>query len=208
MTYVFMDESGDMGFDKRSSRYFLFTLAIIEDQRVLERVVKKVWKIVHKKHKHVGELHASHEKVEIKYKMFQLLSEIKDLKIVTIVLNKNKVHSNLQSKKNYLYNYTANIVLDRLINTKIINKDKYIYLVVDRKDTKKNLQENFISYITEGMNIRQYNNFRMSLVASHEDKGLQAVDFISWAIFRKYEMNDCDFYDKIKDKIIEEKPLF
>jgi len=37
---------------------------------------------------------------------------------------------------------------------------------------------------------------------------LQAVDFVSWAIFRKYERNDYEYYDVIKDKIVEEKLLF
>ena len=37
---------------------------------------------------------------------------------------------------------------------------------------------------------------------------LQAVDFASWAIFRKYEKNDDSYYRIIKGKIIEENPLF
>ena len=208
MTYIFMDESGDMGFSKKSSKWFLFTLAIVDDQKDLERVVKKVWKKIHKKHKHVGELHASNEKEITISRMLQMLAEVDSLKVMTIILNKKKVHVDLQNQKNYLYNYTANIVLDRLINTKIIGKDQHISLVVDRKDTKKNLRENFISYITGAMHKRNHDNFKMTLVGSHEDKCLQAVDFISWAIFRKYERGDFEFYEIIKDKIIEEKLLF
>jgi hypothetical protein len=41
-----------------------------------------------------------------------------------------------------------------------------------------------------------------------EEKGLQAVDFLSWAIFRKYEYKDDGYYDTIKRIIIEENPLF
>ena len=208
MTYIFMDESGDVGFNKKSSKWFLFTLAIIDDKKALERVVKKVWKSIRKKHKHVGELHASHEKDETRVKMIRMISEVDSLKIMTIILNKKKVHIDLQNQKNYLYNYTANIILDRLINTKLIDKSQYIDLIVDRKDTKKNLKENFISYITKAMHLRHHKNFKMSLVASHEDKGLQAVDFISWAIFRKYEKGDFEFYEIIRDKIIDEKLLF
>jgi hypothetical protein len=123
-------------------------------------------------------------------------------------LNKDKVYVDLQNQKNYLYNYTANIILDRLINTNIIEGNKTIKLVVDRKDTKKNLQENFISYITEAMNKRRSGTCEMSLASSYDEKGLQAVDFISWAIFRKYEKGDYEFYEIIKNKIIDEKLLF
>jgi hypothetical protein len=203
-----MDESGDMGFIKKSSKWFLFTLAIVDDRKDLERVVKKVWKTIHKKHKHVGELHAYHEKDVTRTRMLQILAEIDSLKIVTIILNKEKVHVDLQNQKNYLYNYTANIVLDRLINTKSIDRNQPIFLVVDRKDTKKSLRENFISYITDAMQRGDYKKFKMDLVASHEDRCLQAVDFISWAIFRKYEKGDFKFYEIIKNKIIDERLLF
>lgn len=203
-----MDESGDMGFSKKSSKWFLFTLALVDDERALEKVIKKVWKTIRKKHKHAGELHASHEKEVTITRVLQLLSELPDLKIVTIILNKKKVHLNLQEQKNYLYNYTANIVLDRLINTKILNKDHSLSLIVDRKDTKKNLRDNFISYITDAMHKRDHNKFEMKLIASYDNKCLQAVDFVSWAIFRKYERGDFEYYEIIRDKIIDEKLLF
>lgn len=40
MAYIFLDESGDLGFSKKSSRWFLFTIAIAPDYRALERVIK------------------------------------------------------------------------------------------------------------------------------------------------------------------------
>lgn len=205
---MFLDESGDLGFGNRSSKWFLFTLAIVDSERSLEKVIKKVWRTIRKKHRHLGELHAYHEKDATRTRVLQMLAEIDSLKIVTIILNKKKVHLDLQDQKNYLYNYTANIVLDRLINTNLINKDQHISLVVDRKDTKKNLRENFISYITSAMLRRDHKKFEMTLTASHEDRCLQAVDFISWAIFRKYEKGDFEFYEIIKSKIIDEKLLF
>ena len=114
----------------------------------------------------------------------------------------------LKDQKNHLYNYTANILLDRFINTNMIDSSHDLVLVADRKDTKKNLQDNFISYITQAMQKRRAGGFSMSLAASHDEKGLQAVDFISWAIFRKYEQGDYQYYEIIKEKIIDERLLF
>lgn len=51
-------------------------------------------------------------------------------------------------------------------------------------------------------------HFEIQLHASHENKSLQAVDFISWAIFRKYESKNYRFYNIIKTKIVEESLLF
>jgi hypothetical protein len=40
------------------------------------------------------------------------------------------------------------------------------------------------------------------------EKCLQIVDFASWAIYRKREHNDEQYYNIIKKLIIEENPLF
>lgn len=206
--YIFLDESGDLGFKARSSKWFLFTLVVVDDQRKLERVIKKVRRTLQKKYKRTfSELHAYHCDDITRTRVLRALAEL-DISVVTTVLNKEKVYVDLQNQKNYLYNYTANIILDRLINTNLIDGSKTISLVVDRKDTNKNLQENFISYITEAMKKRRSGVCEMSLAGSHDEKGLQAVDFISWAIFRKYEMGDYEFYEIIKDKIIDERLLF
>lgn len=208
MAYIFLDESGDLGFKKSSSKWFLFTIAIVSGPRSLERIVKKVWRPLKKKHKHIGELHAAHEKDITRKRMLKMLNEVEDLKVLCIILNKQKVYVDLQDQKNYLYNFTANILLDRLHNKEILPVKEPIHLYIDRKDTKKHLRENLINYLTDSMKKRRDGAFKVELHASHENKSLQAVDFISWAIFRKYEKGDFEFYEIIKDKIADERLLF
>jgi len=208
MAYIFLDESGDLGFKKTSSRWFLFTIALTQNPKSLEKVTKKVWRNLRMKHKKLGELHAYHADYITRKRMLKNITEIKDLKILTTILNKRKVYVDLQNQKNYLYNYTANVLLDRLHLSGILDKDEPIHLYVDNRDTKKTLRENFIDYLTSAMKKRRDCRFELELHASHENKSLQAVDFISWAIFRKYEKGDFEFYEIIKDKIVEEKLLF
>lgn len=206
--YIFLDESGDLGFSGKSSKWFSVTIAIVKDERSLERVVKKVWKSLRKKHKHIGELHASHEKDLTRIKMLKLLSTLDDLKIMSVVLNKNKVYLNLRTQKVYLYNFAANLVLDRIYNKEILHINETIDLVADRKDTKKSLTENFVQHLTKSMNGRSVKMFKIRLHASYENKSLQAVDFLSWAIYQKYEHKNMCFYEIIKDKIVDEKLIF
>lgn len=206
--YIFLDESGDLGFSTRSSKWFLFTLVVVDDPRKLERIIKKVRLTLKKKYKHkMSELHAYNADSITRNRVLSQLAQ-EDIAIVTTVLNKSKVYIDLHNQKNYLYNFTANIILERLIRTKFIQGDARITLVVDKKDTKKQLKENFVSFITNAMEKRRDGEFTMTLAASHDEKGLQAVDFISWAIFRKYEKGDFEYYEKIKDKIIDERLLF
>lgn len=208
MAHIFLDESGDLGFKPSSSRWFLFTIAIVSDPRALERVVKRVWRPLKKKYKKLGELHASHEKDITRKRVLKQLSEVSDLKVLCVILNKKKVYVDLQNQKNYLYNYTANVLLERLHTKEVLGQKESLHLFVDRKDTKKRLRENFISYLTGSMNKRHDGPFVVELHSSHENKSLQAVDFISWALFRKYEHGDYEFYEIIKSKIIDERLLF
>lgn len=208
MAYIFLDESGDLGFKKTSSRWFLFTIAMVPTSRSLERVVKKVWRPLKKKHKKLGELHAYHADDVTRARMLKKLNEIADLKVLCIILNKKKVYVDLQNQKNYLYNYTANILIDRLHSSGKLKDGESIHLYIDRKDTKKRLRENFTQYLMTSMANRRKEKFSVELHNSYENKSLQAVDFISWAIFRKYERGDYEFYEMIKSKITDEKLLF
>ena len=90
----------------------------------------------------------------------------------------------------------------------MLKQKETIHLFIDRKDTKKRLRENFIHYLTNSIKKRHNGLFSIELHLSHENKSLQAVDFISWAIFRKYEYGDYEFYEIIKNKIFDERLLF
>jgi len=208
MFYVFLDESGDLGFSNKSSRWFILTMAFTNNHRKIEKCIKKVHRNLKKKYKQVAELHAYHTDAITRKRILQLLSEAEDLKILCIILNKKKVHIDLQNQKNYLYNYTANILLDRLSNKKIYNTGDKIRVCIDQRETNKFLKENFKNYLNSNLVKKENNDFEVKIRPSQAEKCLQAVDFISWAIFRKYEKNDYEYYEIIKNKVIEENLLF
>jgi len=208
MAYIFLDESGDLGFKPRSSKWFIFTIVLTNDHKKIEKVIKNIRKGLKKKYK-LKELHAYHADNTTKHRMLKKLSELDDLKVLCIILNKKKVYVDLQNQKNHLYNFTANILLDRLHNKNIIKIDEPVSLYIDKKDTNKFIRENFEKYLKDNL-IKRGNNgkIEIKIKASHTEKCLQAVDFVSWAIFRKYEKGDYEYYEDIKGKIIEESLLF
>jgi len=63
------------------------------------------------------------------------------------------------------------------------------------------LKKGIKKYIkNSGLNIR-YDIFHH---ASSSSANLQIVDYISWAIFRKYERGEDGYYEKIKEYILNE----
>lgn len=127
---------------------------------------------------------------------------------MTIYLNKEKVYTRLHEKKDVLYNYVVNILLDRIFSKKIISAKGKIHLVASRKETNRFLNQNFHDYLKSQVKGSHKLNIDVSIKTPFEEKSLQAVDFVSWSIFRKQEYSDETYYNLIKNKIVEENPLF
>lgn len=208
MLYIFLDESGDLGFSEQSSHWFVLTVVLTNNHRRIEKCVKKIHRGLNKKYKKIKELHAYHSDAITKKRALRLLLEVDDLQIYCIILNKKKVYIDLRNQKNYLYNYTANILLDRIHSKGIIKNNNKALIYIDQRETNKFLKKNFENYLSNNLAKRGNSNFEIKIKASHTEKCLQAVDFISWAIFRKYERGDYEYYEIIKNKIIGENLLF
>lgn len=211
MSYIFLDESGDLGFDfqkKKTSKVFVITCLFVENKRSMEKIVRKTHSELKKKYKRrFGVLHAVKEKPITRQRLLKRLSE-KDCVIMTIYLNKKRVYTKLQNEKQVLYNYVANILLDRVYTKKLLPLAKNILLIASRRETNKFLNQNFKNYLNNQITNRYKANVKIVIEIPREEKSLQAVDFASWAIFRKYEYEDDGYYNLIKNKIVEENPLF
>lgn len=210
MKYLFLDESGDFGFNpkKKNSKYFVITILFTSDKKPLENIVKKIHKNLRKKVKKLsgGVLHAVKEKPVTRKRLLKFLAE-KDISIMTIFLNKSKVYTHLQDEKHVLYNYVTNILLDRIM-TKHLDKDREITLIAAKRETNKFLNMGFKDYLKNQLKNKHKALITVEIKTPSEEKALQAVDFACWAIFRKYESGDSSYYNLIKSKIVEESPLF
>lgn len=213
MAYIFMDESGDLGFDftkKKTSKYFVITFLFAKDKKVLEKLVKKIFQGFSSTEvkNHHGVLHAYKEKPKTRQKLLNLFHEKKVADIITIYLNKAKVYTALKDEKHVLYNYVTNILLDRVCTKKLIPTNEKISVIASRRETNKFLNENFSSYLKRQAKNNHKLNIEITITSPSSEKGLQMVDMISWAIFRKREYNDEKYYNLIKQEIVEENPLF
>ena len=209
--YAFLDESGDLGFNpkKKNSKYFVITILFASDKTPLEKIVKNIHGNLREKVKKLsgGILHSYKEKPITRKRLLKSLSE-KNCSIMAIYLNKSKVYTHLQDEKHVLYNYVVNILLDRIMTKKLLNASLPILLVAARRETNKFLNENFKNYLQTQLKNRHKLSIKIEIKGPSEEKSLQAVDFVSWSIFRKYEHSDDSYYNLIKKRIIEERGLF
>jgi hypothetical protein len=118
------------------------------------------------------------------------------------------VFTKLQNEKDVFYNYMTNILLDRIFNRKLMPDGNKITLIASKRETNKFLNENFKTYINSRINNKHKVNLEVIIKTPAQIKGLQVVDFVSWAIFQKYENEDNSYYNAIKELIVEDNSLF
>ena len=207
MKYIFLDESGDLGFNKRgSTKYFIITLLVCDEGEIysLRRIIRKVRrKIIKKRLRKYPELKGNNSTNKVREEVLNRFCQTNS-EIFVIILEKSKVYEYLRDKKDKLYNYISNLILNECSFD-----NPSLCLVVDKSKTNRSLREDFDEYIRKSL-IQK--NQSCNLIIKHENSQkeacLQVLDFISWAIFRNYEYKDSSFMKIVKDKIVIKKEVF
>ncbi|MEW5894316.1 MAG: DUF3800 domain-containing protein [Candidatus Omnitrophota bacterium] len=209
MVYLYLDESGDLGFDfvnKRPSRYFTVTVVAVYGQHDRKRLIKMVQRTLRKKinpknkrRRFVKELKGMETTLEVKKFFYSKIQSLK-FKIYSITLNKRRVFPNLIQDKSRVYNWVARLLLDRI---DFNDANTCIHLVIDKSKSKPAIEE-FNCYIKDQLKGRIDPNIPLHI--NHEDScqdlGLNAADLFSWGVFRKYERKDKEWFDVFKEKVV------
>lgn len=194
---------------KKTSNHFIVTFLITNNKRSVEKVVQKIFSGFGKKEikTHRGVLHCYKEKPSVRKKLLELLKG-KEIVIIAVILNKKKVYTRLHNEKHLLYNYVTNILLDRLFSNDLIEVELPIHLVASQRETNKLINEKFESYLKRKVKSTHDLEINVEIVKPTSEKSLQVVDFVSWAIFQKYEHKYPSYHQIIQEKIAEENFLF
>lgn len=211
MAYIFLDESGDLGFNfdnKGTTKNFVITCLFVKDKKRIEKIIKRTHSELKKKTKRrIGMLHCYREKPATRKRLLKRVSK-ENCKIMIIRLNKKKVFTKIKKEKPVLYNNVTNTLLSKIYFKRLLNKGEKLYFIASKRETSKFLNQNFKKYITDNIKKSHGIDIEVLIKTPSEEKSLQAVDFVSWSVFRKYEHSDSSYYEIIKNKINLETTLF
>ena len=210
---IFLDESGDLGFDwakSKTSRYFVITLLVCdrrEAQDGFKRAVRRTLKnkLNHKKNNRrtTQELKGAATALAIKA-YFQRQVPKDGWWIYSVTLNKVRVNPDLQTKsgKKKLYNFLARFILEKVAFPDSLPA---VNLVVDRCKNSDEIKD-FNQYVENQLQALLPLETRLFITheASQENPGLQAVDLYCWGIARKDDKGDRDWYNLYREKVIFE----
>ncbi len=198
--YVFIDESGDLG--KQGCRYFIIVALITNKPKPIYQIIKRIRRRRLKKTMlEQPEIKANSSDNYIRNLVLRKVSEA-ECNIIVLVVRKEKIFDRLMAAQNKLYNYLCGILLKN-----ITSKDEVVSIIIDRKYNNRLLSKDFDNYIRHDLEYRHINAV-VEQTMSHNNNGLQVVDFVAWAIYRKYNVGDSQYYEIIEGKITNKSNMF
>jgi len=209
MAYIYMDESGDLGFNGKewASKYFIITFLISKNEKDPEIVMKNVrkWAAWKWALPYWSFFHSYKHWENIVKRILDLLSR-RDIFSIAMIAKKENVPFKLKKDIHDLYNMLVFSLLELWFKRWVFQNNEKIFFIASRRETNKNLNLNFIDYLKS----KQLNfwNIEYKILSPSQTKWLEVVDAVSFALNQKYEKWNLDIYSVIKNKIILEKQIF
>jgi hypothetical protein len=196
MTYIYIDESGDLGTKETSSKYFIITAIKVEDSKKLDKIIKKTRRNFKKKMLTSNEIKGGNLPYDLKIKILKKLNKM-DYEVFIIVLNKENRYKIGSYNNKDLYDILASKL------AKLINIDKPTFIFIDKSKNKEEEISKFNNIFLDNLNNIQKQPIIMEHANSIHYKGLQMADLISWSTFQNFEYENNEFLDIIKNKTIK-----
>jgi hypothetical protein len=207
--HVFVDESGDLGFSKAATKYFIVAYIECETPQRLRTELKRLLKRLHQKEKY------SKSRNELKFSRMDdycrrsTLTKIAecDVSLGAVVLEKARVEAKLRKEPPKLYNWCVvhNIMLSLLQQIASGNK---IQITFDKSLPMWRINE-FNSYAANKASYLLYekgsslpsNSISLNHVASEKEFCLQAADAVAGAYFQRHEKHNDEYVKIIENKV-------
>lgn len=184
--YVFLDESGDLGFNftkRGTTNYFVLTILVVLDSanmRLLEKAVEKTRKnkILRNKKREdkLGyELKGSNTDINVKSYFLSNADEAV-FDIYAVALNKRRVYEELRENRDKLYNYISKLAIEKITFGRSTGS---IILTIDKSKNKVEILD-FNRYIERELHFIKpyYTPLIIYHTPSHENKGIQAGEYL------------------------------
>lgn len=214
--YVFVDESGDLGFSPQSSPFFTLGYAIMLNQNssIIENKARRLRKNMNRCKKITGmqEFKFSNDSDKTRIRFLKKINKF-DLKLGAVVVSKDSVQSNLKSDKSLLYNYIAvHEIMDTIVSLYLKPHSPYnsITYVIDKSTS---VSEKEFNEYCEGKikTLAKPRKFMADITTSirhldsKSDSRLQVADYVAGSVSAKFTRGESKYYDMIKNKISHKK---
>jgi len=208
--YIFLDESGNFDFSASGSRYFVLTSISMRRPFPVAMPMDAYKHDLLECGLDLEYFHCYRDSKDVRRCVFDLIAKHLDgMSIDFLVAEKATVDPALQEGRRFypeLLSQLLQLVLPMELGADDVEK---IVVITDtipvnkkRKTIERTVRTALRNTLPPGMRYR---------VLHHQSRshfGLQVADYCSWAIFRKWQTGERDWYDRIRPAVRRELELF
>ncbi|MCX6815873.1 MAG: DUF3800 domain-containing protein [Candidatus Aenigmarchaeota archaeon] len=200
--YIFIDESGDLGFDfqkkGKPSDFFLVAALKIDDEKYLNRIIKRHRKRHKKKKEQKREVKFSNTSPENRRRILQDIAKL-NVEIFIVYVDKHHAYGYIKDNPLRMYSYLLKILTEKCFYTSIDEQTKVVF---DRSFSKIQQEALELYLITQNETLmKAKNNLIIKHLQSQEDQGLLCVDFVCGAAMEKVTGKNQAYYEIIEKKV-------
>lgn len=208
-----MDESGDLGFSRFSSKYFIISAIVTENPKPLERIPKQIRrKRLKKSLLRKPELKFHNTSPQIRRIVLEKVMALNGISIASVVTRKAGMPDRLKHDQGFFYDQICADLILRVIEYQ--GRQASYHAVFDARPHNRPPSYDFrnrVGTIVDREMARKVlrpANLSVSVVDSRNSGGLQVADFIAGAIQRRFEQGDPSYFELIAPAIAIEERLF
>jgi hypothetical protein len=209
--FIFADEAGDFEFAKKPnvSKYFIVCAVKTESCDIGHELLKLRRDLLWDGVPINDYFHATEDRQFVRDRVFEVLNA-HDFEIYAQILEKSKAQPQIRQSRHRFYQH-AWLYLFRHTMPKIVKRLEDQLMVTTASIGVKKGQADFSAAVLDVLKQTQRvdaGSWRTTFCSSASDPCLQAADYCTWAIQRKWERGDSRSYDLIKHKIKYEYDLW
>ena len=200
--YIFLDEGGNFDFSPKGTPYFTLTCVTRERPFTLNSILDDYKYDLIEFGIDQEFFHCAEDNRKIRTKVFDKINQHhSSLNIDSIVIEKCKTGVSLREPKRFypeMVGYLLRFVIGRERNNcldEIIIITDSIPLKIKKQAVEKAVKQTLSNMLPKGV------KYRVIHQNSRSHYGLQIADYCNWAIYRKWQTQETDFYDKIRPMI-------
>ena len=204
--YIFIDESGDFNFTKNGTSFYTFTAVMTYEPTAEISAIKDLQialisgqQLPGLDNKYIDEhisiaFHACEDKQAVRNLFFGQITGMTKFWANSVVVRKNMTYPPYRDPKVFYSKYLGSLLKYVLVSYEYSD----VCILVDGCAVSKEKKIFKQTIADEIMRRNPATKFRVFFPPSGCFCHLQIVDYINWAIFRKWEQNDVRSYELIK----------
>jgi hypothetical protein len=205
--YVFLDEAGNLDFSKNGTRFFaLGALTAERPFRTYPHLLDLKYDLV-ELGTNLEYFHAAEDTQAVRNRVFEVIQAHLTGRADTLIVEKRKTGPALRAEERFypeMLGYLLRYIVERELGnfTKLVVFTDRIPVQRKRKAVEKAVKQTLASMLPSGVTYS---------VLHHDSKsnfGLQIADYLTWAVYRKWDRHDTRSYDLIRKFVRSEFEIF